>query len=93
MTAKQAELAARYGIISPYPEDLAVPPGELFPDKPAYVVREQDGARVIDTMAWDFPAQGAGQADRQGDRKAGAADNAKPLSAVEAVILPVGQTL
>lgn len=25
MTAKQAELAARYGIVSPYPEDLIIP--------------------------------------------------------------------
>jgi putative SOS response-associated peptidase YedK len=55
MTAKQAELAARYGIVSPYPEDLTIPPGELFPDKPAYVVREQDGARILDTMSWGFP--------------------------------------
>ena len=55
MTARQAELVVRYGIVSPYPEDLTVPPPELFPDKPAYVVREQDGARILDTMSWGFP--------------------------------------
>ncbi|WP_179187232.1 hypothetical protein [Sphingomonas sp. TZW2008] len=37
MIAKQVEIAARYGIVSPYPDDLTIPPPELFPDKPAYV--------------------------------------------------------
>ena len=55
MTAKQAALAARYGIISPYPEDLTIPPSELFPDKPAYVVRQTGGERILDTMSWGFP--------------------------------------
>lgn len=55
MTAKEAELAARYGIVLPYPADLTVPPPELFPDKPAYVVREQGGTRILDTMSWGFP--------------------------------------
>ncbi len=55
MTAKQAELAARYGIVSPYPDDLTIPPPELFPDKPAYVVRETGGERILDTMSWGFP--------------------------------------
>lgn len=55
LTAKQADLAARYGIASPYPDDLTIPLPELFPDKPAYVVRKQDGARILDTMSWGFP--------------------------------------
>lgn len=55
MTAKQAELAARYGIVSPYREDLTVPPPELFPDKLAYVVRETGGERILDAMSWGFP--------------------------------------
>lgn len=55
MSAKQAELAARYGIASPYPKDEAYPPGELFPKKPAWVVREHDGRRRLDVMAWGFP--------------------------------------
>lgn len=37
MTAKQAELASRYGIVSPYPEDLTIPPGELFPTDMVWV--------------------------------------------------------
>lgn len=61
MTAKQAELAARYGIVSLYSEDLTVPPPELFPDKPAYVVREIGGARILDTMFWGFPHKVAGK--------------------------------
>ncbi|WP_281252581.1 SOS response-associated peptidase [Sphingomonas dokdonensis] len=55
MTAKESDLAARYGIVSPYPEDLTIPPPELFPDKLAYVVRDQGGARILDTMSWGFP--------------------------------------
>ena len=46
MSVKQAELANRYGIVPPYPDDLTVPPPDLFPKRPAYVVREQDGRRV-----------------------------------------------
>ncbi len=30
MTAKQAELAKRFGIEAPYPEDVTIPPPELF---------------------------------------------------------------
>lgn len=57
MTAKQAELAAKFGIdptlIMPEPERL--PPPELFPKRLAYVVREEDGKRALDAMAWGFP--------------------------------------
>ena len=55
MSAKQAELARRYGVQPFYPEDATYPPPELFPDKPAWVVRELDSARVLDTMTWGFP--------------------------------------
>lgn len=57
MTAKQAELALRFGIapelILPEPERL--PPPELFPKRLAWVVRKQDGARALDLMTWGFP--------------------------------------
>jgi hypothetical protein len=33
MTAKQAELAARSGVASPYPEAVTFPPPELFPKR------------------------------------------------------------
>lgn len=55
MTAKQAELAAAYGITAPYPEDLTIPPPELFPKRPAWVVREHEGARTLDVASWGFP--------------------------------------
>ena len=55
MTAKQAELAARYGIDPIYPEDATFPPPELFPKKPAFVVREELGRRRLDIMGWGFP--------------------------------------
>lgn len=55
MTEAQAALAARYGIAAPFPPDHTIPPPELFPEKPAWVIRDHDGARVPDVMAWGFP--------------------------------------
>lgn len=55
MTAKQAELAARYGVEPIYPEDATFPPPELFPDRPAWVARQVDDIRRLDTMVWGFP--------------------------------------
>lgn len=55
MSAKQAELVTRYGGNPIYPEDVTIPPTELFPKRPAWVVRQHDGARVLDVMAWGFP--------------------------------------
>ncbi len=57
MSASQADLARRYGIEVPYPEDESYPPSELFPDKPAWVVREEEGRRAFDVMAWGVPTQ------------------------------------
>lgn len=54
MSAKQAELARSYGIKPPYPEDVTLPPPELFPKRPAWVVREEAGGRRIDVMRWGF---------------------------------------
>lgn len=54
MTASRAEVAARYG----YPvviEPERVPPPELFPEKPAWIVREEDGRRLLDVATWGFP--------------------------------------
>ncbi|MCC2976384.1 SOS response-associated peptidase [Sphingomonas sp. PL-96] len=57
MTARQAELAARYGVEPPYPSDITIPPPELFPKRAACVVRPHsiDGGRSLDAMAWGFP--------------------------------------
>jgi putative SOS response-associated peptidase YedK len=55
MTAKQQELALRYGIRSPYPEDATIPPPELFPKRPAWIVRSEEGRRILEVMNWGFP--------------------------------------
>ena len=55
MSEAQAAVAARYGMDVLYPPDLTVPPPELFPDKPAIVVRQAEAGRQLDVMAWGFP--------------------------------------
>jgi putative SOS response-associated peptidase YedK len=64
MSAKQAEVALRFRIdprlIMPEPEPL--PPPELFPKRIGYVVRKENGARVLDTMMWGFPPPATGRA-------------------------------
>lgn len=55
MTEAQAALAARYGVAASYPPDLTIPPPELFPKRPAWVVRQEAGAAVLDVMAWGWP--------------------------------------
>jgi putative SOS response-associated peptidase YedK len=64
MSAKEAELALRFGIdpklIMPEPERL--PPPELFPKRVGWVVRMEGGARVLDSMTWGFPPPAAGRA-------------------------------
>ncbi len=61
MTEAQAAVAARYGFDVLYPPDLDIPPPELFPDKAAYVVRQEDGARTLDVMRWGFPRKVPGK--------------------------------
>jgi putative SOS response-associated peptidase YedK len=68
MTAKQRELAARFGIASPYPEDVTVPPPELFPKKPAWIVRDDHGRRVLDVASWGFPHQVMGASGKMLDK-------------------------
>jgi putative SOS response-associated peptidase YedK len=64
MTAKQAEVALRFGIdpslTMPEPERL--PPPELFPKRLGWVVRQDAGGRVLDVMSWGFPPPAAGRA-------------------------------
>jgi putative SOS response-associated peptidase YedK len=55
MTAKQAELAARFGVASPYPEDVTFPPPELFPKRLGWVVRQEGAQRALDVMQWGVP--------------------------------------
>lgn len=63
MTAKEAELARAFGIEPPWPEDITLPPPELFPKRPAWVVRhDEDGDRRLDVMTWGFPPPAAARA-------------------------------
>lgn len=55
MTASQADLARRYGVTIPYPADETAPPPELFPDKPAWILRGTDTGRTLEVMRWGFP--------------------------------------
>jgi putative SOS response-associated peptidase YedK len=68
MTAKQAELAARFGVEPIYAPDESFPPPELFPKKTGWVVREQDGARRLDMMPWGFPHQVKGASGKMLDK-------------------------
>jgi hypothetical protein len=47
MTAKQAELAARFGIVAPYPEDETYLPPELCPKRMSWVGRNKAGACML----------------------------------------------
>jgi putative SOS response-associated peptidase YedK len=64
MSAKQIEVALRFGIdpalIMPEPEPL--PPPELFPKRMGWVVRKENGARMLDVMTWGFPPPAAARA-------------------------------
>ncbi len=58
MSASDRDLAERYG--APLlDEDLTLPGGELFPKRPAWVVRQSAGERKLDVMKWGLPPDGA----------------------------------
>lgn len=48
-----AEVAAHFGVSAPVQQFNA--PEESYPGSPGLVVREQDGARVLQSMTWGFP--------------------------------------
>jgi putative SOS response-associated peptidase YedK len=57
MTAGRRAIAERYGIqVEPEYENL--PPPELFPKRPAWVVRQEGGERRLDIMRWGIPLGG-----------------------------------
>ncbi len=60
MSASRVELLSRYGIEA-FVEPETLPPPELFPKKPAYVIRQHGSTRIADVMAWGFPAKVAGK--------------------------------
>lgn len=56
MTARRFALLERFGIEGADELDEAqLPPPELFPKRPALVVRQLGGARKLDMMRWGFP--------------------------------------
>lgn len=55
MTANEVAIANRYGFDGPFPQQRTLPPREIFPRKTAYVVRQHEGQRILDVMAWGFP--------------------------------------
>ena len=60
VSARQEEIARRFGfpaeLLFPEPEHL--PPPELFPKRPAWVVRADGGRRRLDVMRWGVPLNG-----------------------------------
>lgn len=54
LSVPAASLFPRYNASAP-DNPVAAPAAELFPRKPAYVVREAAGIRILDVMAWGFP--------------------------------------
>ena len=47
-----AEVAAHFGVENPIQTNAGE---EVYPGTPGMVVREQDGARVVQSMTWGFP--------------------------------------
>lgn len=47
-----AEVAAHFGVANPVATNAT---GDVYPGTPGLVVREQDGARVMQSMTWGFP--------------------------------------
>ncbi|HEY0112198.1 MAG TPA: hypothetical protein VGB59_03490 [Allosphingosinicella sp.] len=66
VSAKQLEIAKRFGFdiskLGPEPERL--PPPELFPKKPGWLVRKQDGALSLDVMTWGIPRKMRGKSGK-----------------------------
>lgn len=62
MTAREAKVARAFGVEPPYPEDVTIPPPELFPKRSAWVVRQGENHRVLDVMRWGFPPPTTGRA-------------------------------
>ncbi len=62
VSAKGREIARRYGVEIEETEEFSLPPPEVFPKRPGWVVREDGGARRLEAMAWGFPPPPQGRA-------------------------------
>lgn len=58
MTAGRRAIAERYGL-KVEPEHETLPPPELFPKRPAWIVRESDGVWQADVARWGIPRWGS----------------------------------
>lgn len=63
LSVPAASLFPRYNVNEPA-NPVAAPAAELFPRKPAYVVREVDRVRILDVMAWGFPMTTKGKSGK-----------------------------
>lgn len=72
-----AEVAAHFGISDPTQSNA---PEEVYPGYPGMVVREQDGSRVLQSMAWGFPLRLRGMSPTAKPKPVNnIADLAKPM--------------
>lgn len=54
----RAELRAYFETTQDWRREITVEKDYVAPGKPGFVVREENGQRVLDTMTWGFPFQG-----------------------------------
>jgi putative SOS response-associated peptidase YedK len=57
VTAARAAVAARFGVTL-IPDADTLPPPELFPKRPAWVVRRVGDQRQLEVMQWGVPFNG-----------------------------------
>lgn len=63
VSAKQRELMDRYGIPGAEPDSVTLPPPEIFPKRPGWVVvKGREGSRRLGPMTWGFPPPAAAKA-------------------------------
>jgi putative SOS response-associated peptidase YedK len=74
LRGKEIAIAKAMGI--PFEAEVNLPPDDLFPKRPALVVRNVDGVRQPALMTWGFPPPPA----RQGERARGPVTNVRNLA-------------
>jgi putative SOS response-associated peptidase YedK len=66
VSAKQIDLAKQYGfdVDKLMPEPERMPPPELFPKKPGWIVRKQDAALSLEVLTWGIPRHMKGKSGK-----------------------------